>query len=1284
MEESNGNPKGAKFVNGINGNIKPTINGHAVGPRRIKTASGPGLVARSFNIAARLLTWYSILSILFRCPASLDACDESSPQICKPYFQLKQTVTPHLEPYYDTYAAPYVDLVRPYYNTVDQAVIAPSWGYAKKIGAPRIHQAQVYSQAQWEKTVQPQIVKYQQLAKTQYDQSLGPHVSQLSTAVGPYYEIARTNALQTYHELLLPSYEYVQPYATRSYQVASVFTAGTVVPSAIWAWNKTYVFLDGTVWPQLRVIYVENVEPQLVKIGQRLGRHNSGKKTVPKSPTDASASSLAKIASSFTKPTVSASTSVASTTSLTKPSASVTRENIQAQEKEHVAPESGRTRSTAEQVSPPEVDEALESEDPHRRTARETVAADLKDWQERYAKAADEGASEIDQRVQEISKRMIRRNAKVTGKSLLEQLQSSVVSEMVTLRRDILQAVNAVSKEDIALEKGKEQVVAAVRRAGMAVKEKAQDVRNWRESYEAEMQMAITKAAETHFAILENIRDLALQKIGMKWAWMDGVTYKDWAKYHLLKSRFEEWKDDLENLIVTHPSLEAAQIEGANVEDEAMEIAASAAKELARLKQVASWKLVAGDDTPEFDSTLMQQAAEAAESAKLAAANIINSVEESAGDVKEAVVEKVEEGVSVATEAAIEATDAVKNAKDAIVEQAEKVAESVTGVASVASTEAAAPLASEVLSHVVEPVSGETSTADEANPKHTKSTDNARPDLASAIILEETPIVSGDISEFEKTGPAPVELPVENEELDEPEVASEDELPTATATASIKSAFLGAAAQSVPTRKPILEGYEDIPVAFESMRDDLKSAYSAAMSGANEQYSHALSIVSVQIHGTPQPMHQQMLASVTSAYSNAMASASSRMDVALKMASEQYAGTPTTKNILPTAVSLPTIPSVDWASVESIASQRLQEGRAWAEEQYESAKIAIGLATPTPSTPSEHVSQLLENARYNYYAGLGVAHARYSDFMAAASLALSSVTATPTPTDLAGSASSIASVASESAASAASAVGDNVSSAAAAAYDNAYAAAVAGYDNAASAASAGYDNAASIADKVAEAASAGYDNAASAASAGYENAASIADEIAESASSVASAVGDNVSSAAAAGYENVSAAAAAGYDGAASAAGKVGESWDVVVTKISIQVYGEPTPTPWYASVASVYGAAGDGAASVTSVAGSYASTASDEASKQYAVVSSILSELVVGKEPTFSESVFSRLSAAYVTGASSASSLASAAQASAGSAADLAGDVVKSIGDKVASAASEATEAVKHAKDEL
>lgn len=869
------------------------------------------------------------------------------------------------------------------------------------------------------------------------------------------------------------------------------------------------------------------------------------------------------------------------------------------------------TESLTEKIRTEEIPapEVSPDESDVRRNARITVAQDLKDWQEKYAKAADEGAAEIDDRIEEISKRVIKRQAKTMGKSLVKQLNDAIETELKTLKADIKRIVGEVKKGSQPSDSAMEQVTAAVRRAGMEIKDKSQDVRNWAENYENELQAAVTKAAESHFKILGSIRDLALQKIGMKWAWMDGITYKDWAKYHLLKDRFDEWETDLKQLITSHTGLQEAQDAGRGVEGEAMELAQAAAKELASLKLVAGWKLTAQDDSDDFDPASTQAAAEEVSKAAAAAA------------AEAAKAEKEAES----------ATDSVETSESTVpVDEATPSAETVF--------DSTPSLAADEISSSVAPGQAAEDAQD-------------TPDLASTIVLAETPVFHDNTTEAtEPAKPESAHLPVD--EVAEPveaEVSPIDEPLQSSATTSIKSALFGAAAQSVPSRQPILDDdtfgaaesiisamQSDIPATISSAAS---SAYSAAMSGAAERYSQALSIVSAQISGTPQPAHEQVLASVTSAYGNAVAAASSRLDAAFSAAQQGIFAT-TTTNALP---SIPTF--ANWAGIESIAASRLNDGQVWAAQQYESAKVAIGLATPTPTDISgtvssvasaageslsaataaagQNVDKLLQNAQLNYYAGLGLAQARYSEFLAAASSALSSMTATPTPTDLAGTLSSAASVASESAASVASVVSENASSAAAA----------------------GYDNVASAADAAGTLAAAGYDNVVSAA--------------------------DVAGTLAAAGYDNVASAAG-------SAATFAHESWDAVVNQLSLQVYGQATPTFWYDNLyaaASTYAssateAVGGGADTVTSAAGSYAAAASEEASKQYVVVSSIVSELLLGKEPTFSESVLSRLAGAYSAATSSANSFASVAS------------------ETVSSVATEATEAVKEAtqnvKDEL
>jgi hypothetical protein len=294
------------------------------------------------------------------------------------------------------------------------------------------------------------------------------------------------------------------------------------------------------------------------------------------------------------------------------------------------------------------------------------------------------------------------------------------------------------------------------------------------------------------------------------------------------------------------------------------------------------------------------------------------------------------------------------------------------------------------------------------------------------------------MSAAEPVEPLPISDSVDGPEQMEETLESLD-LPIHTideniASTTVKSAMFGAAAESVPTRQPILDddivssassamsvAQSDVPASISSAA---QSAYTAAIAGAADRYARALSAVSAQISGEPKPVHEELFSSVSSGYFDALATASSRLNEALTAASGSIYGTPTTKWI----PGMPTVPSVDWERVQSIAQQNLQDSVNWASEQYESARVAIGAAEPTPSTYLEgaekRAEKLLDQAKHNYFAGIGIAHARYSEFLSAASTAVSSLTATPTPTNIQESASSAGSVASEAAESVASQVSD--------------------------------------------------------------------------------------------------------------------------------------------------------------------------------------------------------------------------------------------------------------------
>lgn len=168
-----------------------------------------------------------------------------------------------------------MDLVQPYYDSVNSRVLTPARVYAVHYGAPYVTKAQQYSQAQWEKTGQPQLQKLQGVFQTNYDQTIAPYLNEAGDALGPYYEIAKTNGLQLFYEYALPTYHFVQPYVATSYHLTSDFTTTKALPAGWWAFHQTYSFLDTTLGPHIRLVYLENVQPQLIRIGERLGRYKT-------------------------------------------------------------------------------------------------------------------------------------------------------------------------------------------------------------------------------------------------------------------------------------------------------------------------------------------------------------------------------------------------------------------------------------------------------------------------------------------------------------------------------------------------------------------------------------------------------------------------------------------------------------------------------------------------------------------------------------------------------------------------------------------------------------------------------------------------------------------------------------------------------------------------------------------------------------------------------------------------------------------------------------------------
>lgn len=822
------------------------------------------------------MIWYTLATALFRCPAKLDQLDDHSPKLCEPYLIARTYTDPYIRPYYNTYAEPYVAVVRPYVHTFNDKVYSPASGFAKNAyttyGAPRVESAKEFGLAQWEQTIQPQLDSaYGEVVKA-YDASLAPHVEKVSAAAGPYYTTARDNAMHIHENHVLPAYISSKPYAAKAYSSGSDIAFNVILPQAQKAWSSAVFFIDAELWPRLRGLYGENVEPQLVRIGERLSNYREGKKL---------SAMVEEVESSIAASTPTIDSIVASTES-------TVIEETPMSETASISPSS--SSNSAETIA----------------KARPVVEKDLQSWQEKFAVAADKGAEDLQDNVREIIESYAETSIKGEGEGLVKALELQVERE-VTKFKDAIVAVVTKLPEDVTEEDeetAEGEVFAHLKTSGVAIRDRAQALRAWYSSFGPEADRRASVASESTLEVLNSIRNLGLQEIGMRWAWMDGVTYKDWAKYHALKKQFLEWRDEVRDVAVKHAALEKAKDDAHDVLDHGMASAEEAAKELTRLKDVARWKIRARDTTDDFETRAIpasvarasKKVAEGlAEGVAAASDNIVGT--SSQGAVESVVSEAAESAASVASEA----SEAVIGTSTGTVEAAtSSVASSAASVASSASEAANSAVgaiaeeASSASSAVAESVSSLSSAATEAASEIASSVSDS-PSSASSALEEVTETAEEAITEASEEAANIAEAATESAGT----IIEDATEGVEQATETPKKVWGGVAAQSVPKeRKPILDDVFDDDEE-ESFSSKLQSVVSAAgdryaeatkavseallkpsatkgtaesaVSVASDQYSSALAAASSVLYGTPQSPSESVVSVAHEKYQEAVA-----------------------------------------------------------------------------------------------------------------------------------------------------------------------------------------------------------------------------------------------------------------------------------------------------------------------------------------------------------------------------------------------------------------------------
>ena len=821
------------------------VNGNAKGPvpRRKKASSSStgshvtSTLARYFSFYGcilvltdtRLIVWYVIIVALFQCPPSITQLNESSPRICKPYINARSHIQPYLQPYYDTYAGPYIEKARPYAEQLNQRVVSPAAKIAQqnynKYAAPRLGQVKTYGQQQWQKTVVPQVVFAQKKASELYDASVAPHVRKASSVAEPYYGAARDNAINVHQKHIIPVLDTSTPYLIRAYSSAKEFALTTGLPYAQQAWNWLVVFVDGTLWPKVKGLYGDNVKPQLVMISERIAKYQEGRKM--KAVMEEVESSIE--ASSAASTLASSQTGLSS--SLESPV--------------------GQTSTTPEASASPTPLTAEEQ----LAAAREQIASDLHTWQQKFAVAADKGSEDLADRVREIVGGLMSSGIDGEGKRLATALNNTSDLEIANVKSSINTAVSqipdSVSSSDI--EKVEKTILDAIRASGLAIRNRANAVRQWHNRFEAEINQRARAAADSTLEVLDSIRDLGLQEIGMRWAWMEGVTYRDWAKYHELKKQFEEWRSEVRDVALKHTILDEARKAAENVVEDSMELAADMAKELARLKDVGKWKIAARDTSDNFDTRVMPAA-------------VVSAASEVAENVQ-AASEKIQGTVeSIASQVTGTAASAASAASTAVGTE-QGTAESILSKATDAAKEIFSTILGETSKGPDEIVSSSVNSAASVVSESASSAKDAGAESAASVRDSLTSAISDASSIHESFTPGAAgssSLPAGSAA----DAASSSV--SSVASAASKKIFAGAMAEKASSTGPILDDIVD---------DKEGSTYSeklqSVVNEAGDRYADVTKAVSEALFGTSQGTLESATSLASEQYSSALAAASS-------------------------------------------------------------------------------------------------------------------------------------------------------------------------------------------------------------------------------------------------------------------------------------------------------------------------------------------------------------------------------------------------------------------------
>lgn len=201
--------------------------------------------------------------------------------MCQPYLVARSHLDPYVAPYYEKYAAPYVDAARPYAHNFHNNIYVPTKQFTARTyrdyAAPRQEQALQFIQSKWSVAVTPRLHAARDAVAETYGVYLRPYTHKIKVVFIPVYRQVAGYASYAQRMVISPLYSVVEPFVRQAYVFLHELTVNHLLPASRKASSVALTFVTGTVQPRITGLYSENVEPQLVKIGNKLASYREGK-----------------------------------------------------------------------------------------------------------------------------------------------------------------------------------------------------------------------------------------------------------------------------------------------------------------------------------------------------------------------------------------------------------------------------------------------------------------------------------------------------------------------------------------------------------------------------------------------------------------------------------------------------------------------------------------------------------------------------------------------------------------------------------------------------------------------------------------------------------------------------------------------------------------------------------------------------------------------------------------------------------------------------------------------